>query len=84
MTMRRRVTTSRVTTSRVTASRVTTSRVTTSQVPVVQRVKIRSNVIRSLPRSSRLGELQDQLITLKCRGWVLNPILILSISSYPY
>ena len=41
-----------------------------AKVPVVQRVKLRSNVIRSLPLSSSLNDLQDQIITLRCRGYV--------------
>ena len=41
-----------------------------ASVPVVQRVRLRSNVIRSLPLSSQLNDLQDQVITLRCRGYV--------------
>ena len=41
-----------------------------AKVPVVQRVKLRSNVIRSLGASSSLNDLQDQVITLRCRGYV--------------
>ena len=42
-----------------------------ARVPVVQRVKLRSNVIRSLPLSAMLAESQDQLITLRCRGYTV-------------
>ena len=41
-----------------------------AKVPVVQRVKLRSNVIRSLPVSSTLAEEQEQIITLRCRGYI--------------
>ena len=41
-----------------------------ARVPVVTRVKLRSNVVRSLPLSSLLAEAQDQIITLRCRGYI--------------
>ena len=41
-----------------------------ARVPVVNRVKLRSNVIRSLPLSSLLADKQDQIITLRCRGYI--------------
>ena len=41
-----------------------------ARVPVVARVKLRSSVIRSLPLSALLADLQDQIITLRCRGYI--------------
>ena len=41
-----------------------------AKVPVVQRVVLRSNVMRSLPLSSLLSQLQPQIITLRCRGYI--------------
>lgn len=39
-------------------------------MPVVQRVTLRSNVIRSLRFSSVLVRLQRQIITMRCRGYI--------------
>ena len=41
-----------------------------ARVPVVTRVKLRSNVIRSIPLMTKLADLQDQIITLRCRGYI--------------
>ena len=41
-----------------------------ARVPVVQRVKLRSSVIRSLPLSALLADQQEQIITLRCRGYI--------------
>merc|ERR1712087_912674 len=41
-----------------------------ARVPVVQRLTLRSNVMRSLPLAKRLAQLQPQLITMRCRGYI--------------
>ena len=41
-----------------------------AKVPVVQRTCVRSNVIRSLPLSSKLDALLPTIITLRCSGYI--------------
>ena len=41
-----------------------------ARVPVVQRVALRANVMRSPELSSVLDELQPAVMTLRCRGYI--------------
>ncbi len=41
-----------------------------ARVPVVQRVSLRSNVMRSPVISTHLADLQPSIITLRCRGYI--------------
>jgi len=41
-----------------------------ARVPVMQRVSLRSNVLRSIPLQNLLAQLQLKMITLKCRGYI--------------
>ena len=39
-----------------------------AKVSVVNAVKLRSNVIRSVPLSAQLADVHDQIVTMRCRG----------------